>query len=136
MLHPLGFIFFTFQVLIPAFHPGLMGKVTAFFSWWTGLGPQRTGDVPTDPKKKPVGCPGQEVIGSMVFGSMGEPTYKWDIFGWHNPLILTIDPNFQRDIQAGSLGMKLCLLGPIGKGFHEAVFLDGFLAGVFLGFWK
>ena len=28
------------------------------------------------------------------------PTYKWDILGWNIPLILTIDPNFQRDNQA------------------------------------
>ena len=31
------------------------------------------------------------------------PTYKWDILGWNNPLILTIDPIFQRDIQVGIL---------------------------------
>ena len=39
----------------------------------------------------PVGCPGQEVDGSMVNGSMGYVTdpYKWGIFGIINPLILT-----------------------------------------------
>ena len=30
------------------------------------------------------------------------PTYKWGIPWGYNPLILTIDPNFQRDIQVVS----------------------------------
>ena len=48
-------------------------------------------------------------------GSVGYFTdpYKWDILGWNNPLILTIDPNFQRDIQAGVVFFVVCfgLLG-------------------------
>ena len=41
------------------------------------------------------------VIGSMVIGSMGYFTdpYKWGMNWGYNPLVLTIDPNFQRDIQ-------------------------------------
>ncbi len=30
---------------------------------------------------------------------VSSPTYKWGIPWGYNPLILTIDPNFQRDIQ-------------------------------------
>ena len=43
-------------------------------------------------------------LGSMVIGSMGYFTdpYKWRFCWGCNPLILTFDPNFQRDIQAGS----------------------------------
>ena len=41
-------------------------------------------------------CPGKEVIGSMVIGSMGYFTdpYKWGIPWGFSPLILAIDPNF------------------------------------------
>ena len=48
-----------------------------------------------------LGCPGQEVNGSMVIGSMGYFTdpYEWGIPWGYNPMILTIAPNFQRDIQ-------------------------------------
>ena len=42
-------------------------------------------------------------LGSMVSKWDISPTYKWGILGWNNPLILTIDPNFQRDIQVRDL---------------------------------
>ena len=33
------------------------------------------------------------------------PTYKWGMNWGYNPLILTIDPNFQPDIQASYVGL-------------------------------
>ena len=52
-------------------------------------------------KSKLLGCPGQEVNGSKVIGSMGYFTYgkKWGMNWGYNPRIPTFDPNFQRDIQ-------------------------------------
>ena len=41
-------------------------------------------------------------------------TSKWDIPWGYNPLILTIDPNFQRDIQAGET--ELFVEGVFQKG--------------------
>ena len=38
-------------------------------------------------------------LGSMVSKWVFSPTYKWGIPWGYNPLILTIDPKFQRDIQ-------------------------------------
>ena len=35
-------------------------------------------------------------LGSRVIS----PTYKWGMWGWHKPLILTFYQHFQRDIQA------------------------------------
>ena len=61
------------------------------------------------PKLAPIlGCPKTEVrmdqwLGSMVFWVIS-PTYKWGIPWGYNQLILTIDPNFQPDIQVGGSG--------------------------------
>ena len=44
-----------------------------------------------------LGCPRK--LGSMVSKWVISPTYKWGIPWGYNPLILTNDPNFQRDIQ-------------------------------------
>ena len=44
-----------------------------------------------------LGCPRK--LGSMVRIKVISPTYKWGITWGYNPLILTINPNFQRDIQ-------------------------------------
>ena len=45
-------------------------------------------------------------LGSKVIGSVGDrsPQYTPTIYKdwWNNPLIVTIDPNFQRDIPVGS----------------------------------
>ena len=41
-------------------------------------------------------------LGSMVRINGLEPTYTWGIPWGYNPLILTIDPKFQRDIQVAS----------------------------------
>ena len=38
-------------------------------------------------------------LGSMISKWVSSPPYKWGIPWGYNPLILTIDPNFQRDIQ-------------------------------------
>ena len=49
-----------------------------------------------------LGCPRK--LGSMVSKLVISPTYityKWGIPWGYNPLILTMDPNFQRDIQVG-----------------------------------
>ena len=48
-----------------------------------------------------LGC--SRKLGSLVNGSMGyfTYTYKWGMsWDYNNPLILSIDPNFQHDIQA------------------------------------
>ena len=41
-----------------------------------------------------LGCP-RKLVKWLI-----SPTYKWGILGSKNPLILNIDHNFQRDIQA------------------------------------
>ena len=46
-------------------------------------------------------------LGSMVSKWDISPTYKWGILGWNHPLILTIDPNFQRDIQVTTFLLRL-----------------------------
>ena len=45
-----------------------------------------------------LGCPGQEVLGSKVIGSVGYNPNILLLQVGYKPLILTIDPNFQRDI--------------------------------------
>ena len=53
-----------------------------------------------------LGCPGTEVDGSMVrIDGLFQLLSKWDILGLFHPLILTFDPNFQRDIK---VDMKIC----------------------------
>ena len=47
----------------------------------------------------------------MVSKWIISPTYKWLVYWGYNPLILTIDPNFQRDIQVG-------LITPFIAGFE------------------
>ena len=53
----------------------------------------------------------------MVSKWVISPTYKWGMLGWNHPLILTIDPNFQRDIQVASqsLTASLPLKAMVGK---------------------
>ena len=63
-----------------------------------------------------------EVNGSMVIGSMAYFTdpYKWGIPWGYNLLILTIDPNFQRDIQVyNSTKMRYIFQGIIFGMFVE-----------------
>ena len=66
-------------------------------------------------RKRPnIGCAGTGsgwINGDRISG-VSSPTYKWDIPWGYNPLILTIDPNFQRDIQCepfclGKLGTNM-----------------------------
>ena len=56
-----------------------------------------------------LGCPGQEVIGSMVIGSVGDftPRNTPYISRGNNPLILTIDPNFLGHPSGGLDAMPL-----------------------------
>ena len=48
-------------------------------------------------------------LGSMVSKWVISPTYKWGIYWVYNPLILTLDPNFQQDIWVGT-SVKVTLL--------------------------
>ena len=56
---------------------------------------------PLRAKPRHLRCPVTEVNGSMVNGSMDYFTYLQMVYWGYNPLILTIDPNFQRDIHTG-----------------------------------
>ena len=48
----------------------------------------------------------------MVSKWVISPTYKWGIPWGYNPLILTIDPNFQRYIQAWGVALRSSVVCP------------------------
>ena len=47
------------------------------------------------------------------------PTSKWDILGFFHPLILTLDPNFQWNIQVVNQAPDTNVVSPKQQGFNS-----------------
>ena len=66
------------------------------------------------------------INGDWINGLVISPTYTWLVYWGYNPLILTFDPNFQRDIQVpfGMEGPELFRFGALQKGIGTQYLRD------------